>query len=491
MFSLVSFSHHHICGDVDDGVKKWRFVGIYGWAKEEEKHHTWTLMRHLCGESTRPILLGDDFNEILSYEEKEGGADRVRRKMNNFRDTMNDLSLRDLGYNGLWYTWERGNTPSTCIRERLDRFVCTSSWVALYPNSRVNHSVRYKSDHLAICLRPNKQRKPTGKQCRFFFETSWLLDPTCEATVRATWSESAGDSIPSRLASMAQNLKRWGDQKVGNIGKSIKRAEEELGKVQQQPINSENCTARIAIIEKQLDDLLAKHEAHWFLRSRVSEVHDGDRNTKYFHHKASQRKKRNYVKGLFDSSGTWCEDINDVESIFTDYFSSIFTSTNPSDMQLHDVLCFVDPVVSEDCNQWLLRPFSKEEIFAALSQMHPSKATRPDGMHAISYKKFWHIIGDDVTDFVTIILHGSRSPSCVNHTNIALIPKVKTPTHAADFRPIALCNVLYKLVSKAIIIRLKDYLPSLVSKNQSAFVPGRLITDNALIAMEIFHSMKH
>lgn len=160
-------------------------------------------------------------------------------------------------------------------------------------------------------------------------------------------------------------------------------------------------------------------------------------------------------------------------------------------MQLNDVLCCVDPVVSEECNQWLLRPFTKEEIYDALSQMHPSKAPGPDGMHAIFYQKFWHIIGDDITDFVSSILHGSRSPSCVNHTNIALIPKVKTPVHAAEFRPIALCNVLYKLVSKTLVIRLKKFLPNLVSENQSAFVPGRLITDNALIAMEVFHSMKY
>lgn len=206
---------------------------------------------------------------------------------------------------------------------------------------------------------------------------------------------------------------------------------------------------------------------------------------------ASQRKKRNYVKGLFDSCGVWCDEVDNLERIFTDYFSSIFTSTNPSDMQLNDVLCCVDPVVSEECNQWLLRPFTKEEIYDALSQMHPSKAPGPDGMHAIFYQKFWHIIGDDITDFVSSILHGSRSPSCVNHTNIALIPKVKTPVHAAEFRPIALCNVLYKLVSKTLVIRLKKFLPNLVSENQSAFVPGRLITDNALIAMEVFHSMKY
>ena len=123
--------------------------------------------------------------------------------------------------------------------------------------------------------------------------------------------------------------------------------------------------------------------------------------------------------------------------------------------------------------------------------MHPCKAPGPDGMHAIFYQKFWHIIGDDVTHFVISILHGSFPPSCINHTNIALILKVKNPTKAAEFRPITLCNVVYKLVSKALVIQLKEFLSSLVSENQSAFIPGRLITDDALIAMEVFHSMKH
>lgn len=112
--------------------------------------------------------------------------------------------------------------------------------------------------------------------------------------------------------------------------------------------------------------------------------------------------------------------------------------------------------------------------------MQPWKAPRRDGMHVIIYQRFWHIIGDDITRLVSGILHGSLSPSCVNHTNIALIPKIKTPTKAADFRPITLCNVLSKLVSKAIVIKLKDFLPSLITENQSTFVPGRLIIDNAL-----------
>lgn len=73
---------------------------------------------------------------------------------------------------------------------------------------------------------------------------------------------------------------------------------------------------------------------------------------------------------------------------------------------------------------------------------------------------------------ISNISHNLYSPACINKTNIALIPKVKDPIRAVEFRPIALCNVLYKLVSKAIVMRLKAFLLDIVSENQSLLFRG-------------------
>ena len=122
--------------------------------------------------------------------------------------------------------------------------------------------------------------------------------------------------------------------------------------------------------------------------------------------------------------------------------------------------------------------------------MHPTKASGPDGMSAIIYQKYWDIIGDDVIKIVLNILNFNAPIAELNKTNIVLISKINNPTKISKFRPISLCNVSYKIVSKVLANRLKPLLSAIISESQSAFVPGILITDNVLVAFEIMHYLK-
>lgn len=122
--------------------------------------------------------------------------------------------------------------------------------------------------------------------------------------------------------------------------------------------------------------------------------------------------------------------------------------------------------------------------------MNPLKAPGLEGLPAMFYQKYWHIVGEEVSKLVLEILNNDRDHSDVNNTHIVLIPKGKNPSSPRDFRPISLCNVVMKIVSKTVANRIKTILPDLIDEEQSGIVSGRLIMGNALIVMECFHWLK-
>ncbi len=172
-----------------------------------------------------------------------------------------------------------------------------------------------------------------------------------------------------------------------------------------------------------------------------------------------------------------------------DYFTALFVSSQPSAME--EVVQQMDSVVTLDMNEDLLRPFSQDEVKHAFFQMHPSKAPGPDGMIALFFQKFWHIMGDDVSTAIFNFLNSGNMLGSINFTHIVLIPKVKAPEYITQFRPISLCNVIYKIISKVLVNKMKKVLPKVISNSHSAFVPGRMITDNVIIAFETLHHLKN
>jgi hypothetical protein len=147
--------------------------------------------------------------------------------------------------------------------------------------------------------------------------------------------------------------------------------------------------------------------------------------------------------------------------------------------------------INEDVNEQFCKGFTAEEISDALFQIGPLKAPGPDGFPARFFQRNWGVLKDEIVHAVLQFFETGIMPVGVNDTSIVLIPKVDNPCELKDFRPISLCNVIYKIISKCLVNRLRPLLEGIISENQSAFVPGRLITDNALLAFECLHFMEH
>ena len=126
---------------------------------------------------------------------------------------------------------------------------------------------------------------------------------------------------------------------------------------------------------------------------------------------------------------------------------------------MEDCLDAVQQKVTPAMQEVLSSTFTAEEIKAALFQMGPTKAPGPDNMNALFYQKYWHVVGDDMIAAVLDFLNSGNMIPEINYTHIVLIPKVKSLENFSNFRPISLCNVIYKIISKVLANKLKQILP--------------------------------
>jgi hypothetical protein len=177
-----------------------------------------------------------------------------------------------------------------------------------------------------------------------------------------------------------------------------------------------------------------------------------------------------------------------MEELATSFFKNLYSrdvNVDPSIITDHLQAC-----VDDQMNEALTAPFSEREIGDALFQIGPLKAPGPDGFPARFLQRNWGILKSDVVAAVQRFFDDGIMPDQVNDTAIVLIPKKNDPEELKDFRPISLCNVLFKIVSKCLVNRLRPLLGNIIGPFQSAFIPGRLITDNALIAFECIHAIQ-
>lgn len=131
--------------------------------------------------------------------------------------------------------------------------------------------------------------------------------------------------------------------------------------------------------------------------------------------------------------------------------------------------------VTPAMNELLLADLTNEEISVAMHQLPPIKAPGPDGFSAYFFQHNWGTVQVEVCNVVLHFFHTGVLDEHINETLIALIPKTLSPESAFEFRPISLCNVLYKLISKVLANRLKIVLPNIISFTQiECFSPGAI-----------------
>ncbi|KAL8555997.1 hypothetical protein ACS0TY_003709 [Phlomoides rotata] len=294
-----------------------------------------------------------DFNEILWSWEKQGGNCSFTKHMDEFRKTISDLNLQDLGYQGNKFTWSNGWEGAANIQVRLDRALANPLWRIWFPGAHVSHLIRFKSDHTPILVNCDPPSSSGGKNKRhrdrvFRFEKMWMEKADCGEIVATGWArDNVVLNFSDRTLRCGTHLRSWDEKTFGSIGKKICDLKKVIEALQTRA-QTADILQMIRKKNKELYELLKLEEIWWFQRSRALWLKDGDRNTPFFHKKASQRRRRNTISRIKTEEGEWIEEEEDIENYLRSYYEDIFTSVNPQNM--HRVIETVEPKVSEDMN---------------------------------------------------------------------------------------------------------------------------------------------
>ncbi|KAL5740754.1 hypothetical protein ACOSQ2_029934 [Xanthoceras sorbifolium] len=226
---------------------------------------------------------------------------------------------------------------------------------------RWKRRAREKGDiHIAdsdVAVRKRDSSKKWGS--RFFFEQSWADDSDCKSIVKKAWqsgfSLGAVAEVQNKVGAVSSRLRDWNILKRKAEDRELRglRCElEDLFKCNQ----GGSVYAKMMEVEQKIDKILEKNEVFWRQRSRALWLKEGDKNTRYFHNKATQRRKKNRILGLMDKGGFWKEKSEDVKFIVTDFFQQLIRSKNPS---------------AEDLKARYITPYSRNESLGRYMAPNP------------------------------------------------------------------------------------------------------------------------
>lgn len=453
-------------------------INIYNPCDREERENIWDSISEFWHGINTPCLILGDFNEILHPLER-GSQWHLQQGIYNFKEFIQKLQLTEIVASNGWFTWHRGRAKS-----KLDRLLVNPEWVSNFPALSVFVLKRGISDHCPLLIKENVNDwgpKP------FRFYDMWLSHSGCMEIIKEVWIKNNSSSFGDKLKEAKKKLKEWNRLVFGNIDHQIHTLEERINVLDQcaneRSLNDHEIEER-QIAQSELWDWLKKKEAYWAQNSRSKWLKEGDKNTKYFHALASNRKRKNCITSL-TTNGLIIDDPAGIQSEAVNFFKKIFHedySTRP----IFEGLNF--RTLSSDQAASLIAPFSRDEIDAAVDSCNSRKAPGPDGYNFHFIKSAWEVIKFDIYSIIDEFQASCRLPKGSNVAFIALVAKCNNPEGFKDFRPISMVGCVYKIISKLLARRLQGVMNSLIGPNQSSFIAGRQILDGALIAGELIET---
>nr|GFC25164.1 RNA-directed DNA polymerase, eukaryota, reverse transcriptase zinc-binding domain protein [Tanacetum cinerariifolium] len=221
--------------------------------------------------------------------------------------------------------------------------------------------------------------------------------------------------------------------------------------VDQNPHNA-NLKKQEAEILKEYNNARKDKEKLLIHKAKIDWLSDGDKNSKFFHSVLKRRAHKSRIETVQNENRDRFKRDQVAKQFLSHFQNFLGKAVNVENIDMESLKSRT--VCADDAEKMIMN-VSDKEIKYALFDICDNKALGPDGYSAKLFKSSWSVTMS------------------------------KTPQKVSDYRPIACCNVLYKIISKILTNRIKSTLCKLISPSQSAFIPGRQITDNILLTQEL------
>ncbi|XP_071727851.1 uncharacterized protein [Rutidosis leptorrhynchoides] len=400
-------------------------------AKDQVIHCLLTMLNSGCKFFVSFVYAANNYIQ-RRLEESMNGSSTITIAMREFHECVDDHNMEDVNYTGLQFTWNQRPHASGGILKKIDRVMANDSFMGQFSDAYVLFQPYRISDHCPMVLKlPNQG-----------------------------------------------NL----HARVVKLRKELEIAQAELDKTP----DSLNLRMNESLKLKEYKEAILEEECFLKQKSKVEWLRVGDSNSSYFHKVVKGRVHRNHIHAISDQNDNIVEGAA-VCDVFVRHYELFLGTANTCNM-LNDPGTLFSARINTTKANHMVRPVTNEEVKAAIFDIGDDKAPGPDGYSSAFFKNAWDVVGNDACSAIKAFFSNGQLLTEINHTIIALLPKNQHPGKVNDYRPISCCNVLYKCISKIITNRITPCLEDIVHENQSAFIPGRRISDNILLTQELMRN---
>ncbi|XP_062100338.1 uncharacterized protein LOC133806230 [Humulus lupulus] len=462
---------------------------VYGFNSVENRRSLWRDLTRILLSVKAWMVLGD-FNAPFSGGDRSGGspitsselADPIEWKINAKTEAIKSM--------GSFFTWANNQVGLARIYSKIYHAFINEEWLDMFPQCLAVFQWEVVSDHCS-CLVSNFPLKFMGTKLFRFFNF-WTNHPDFNQLVLKSWRapvNAAGlRAIFTRLIRLKHQLKKLNRDCCGDVGSGYQLALEAFQTAQlKSQENPQDFQLQEVVKDRASKFHYQEHIYHSFLvqRSKINWIRKGDVNSSFFHAFLEKRKADNSIVSYINEHGMLIDDIKEVVDHFVEHFKNHLGSLSTATGTVNLNCIASGTKLSVEQQLYLLKPFSVKEIIAAMFSIPSIKSPGPDGYGSGFFKSMWKDIGQDICSAIIHVFSTGQFSKERHETTLSLIPKVSNPARASDFRPIACCSTLYKVMAKLLFSRLAVVLPYLIQSNQGAFVRGRSIAHNIMILQDL------